>query len=90
MSKVKLNLAGFRQMRQSAAIQAELTRQAQAIASRANAAAVTKGARYTYAEAVASDIGSVALATTGYGSQTAVKAMIDQAKHDTLLKAVSG
>lgn len=90
MSKVTLNLSGFRQLRQSTAIQAELTRQAQAMASRANAAAITKGALYTHAPAIATDIGSVALATTGHGSQAAVKAMIDQAKHDTLLKAASG
>ena len=90
MGKVVLHYSGFRQVRQSAAMRVELTRQAQAMASRANAAAITEGARYTHAPAIATDIGSIALATTGHGSQAAVKAMIDQAKHDTLLKAVSG
>ena len=90
MGKVVLHYSGFRQLRQSQAIQNELTRQAQAMASRANAAAITKGAQYTHAPAIATDVGSVALATTGHGNQMAVKAMIDQAKHDTLLKAVSG
>ena len=32
--------------------------------------------------------GSVALATTGHGSEGNVKAMEDNAKHNTLLKAV--
>ena len=65
MAKVKLNLAGFRAVRQSAPIQQAIDQQATLIAK-----------------------GSVALATTGHGSEGNVKAMEDNAKHNTLLKAV--
>ena len=50
--------------------------------------AVTEGARYETLPAVDTPEGCVALVTTGHGSQTAVKAMIDTAAHNTLAKAV--
>ena len=97
MPKVKLNLAGFRQVRQSAGAMHVITEQAKRIADTANELAQTKNAHYDHAVAHATDHGavalattkgSVALATTGHGSEGNVKAMEDNAKHNTLLKAV--
>lgn len=85
-AKVKLNLDGFRQVRRAAA--PTVTAQAEAVAARANGMAVTKGARYEALPAVDTPEGCVALVTTGHGSQTAVKAMVDTAAHNTLSKAV--
>ncbi len=50
--------------------------------------AQVKGATYEAATHVSTPKGSVALATTGHGSEGNVKAMEDNAKHNTLLKAV--
>lgn len=86
MAKVTLNLEGFRQVRRAAA--PAVTAQAEAITSRANALAATKGAVYTALPAVETPEGCVALATTGRGSNAAVKAMVDNASHNTLAKAV--
>ena len=77
MAKVKLNLAGFRQVRQSAPIQQAIDQQATLIAARANSMAQVEGATYEAATHVSTPKGSVALATTGHN-----------AKHNTLLKAV--
>ena len=88
MAKVKLNLAGFRAVRQSAPIQQAIDRQATLIAARANGMAQVEGATYEAATHVSTPKGSVALATTGHGSEGNVKAMEDNAKHNTLLKAV--
>ena len=46
MAKVKLNLAGFRAVRQSAPIQQAIDRQATLIAARANGMAQVEGATY--------------------------------------------
>ncbi len=46
MAKVKLNLAGFRAVRQSAPIQQAIDRQAALIAARANGMAQVEGATY--------------------------------------------
>lgn len=84
MPKVKLNLAGFRQVRQSAGAMHIITQKAQQISETANELAQTKNARYDYAVAHTTDHGAVALATTkGSGA-----AAFDNAKHNTLLKAV--
>lgn len=88
MAKVKLNLAGFRAVRQSAPIQQTIDQQAALIAARANSMAQVEGATYEAATHVSTPKGSVALATTGHGSEGNVKAMEDNAKHNTLLKAV--
>ena len=56
--------------------------------SRANSMAVTKGARYEAVPAKDTEAGCVALATTGHGSEWAVKAIVDNAHHNTLLKAM--
>lgn len=88
MAKVKLNLAGFRAVRQSAPIQQTIDQQATLIAARANSMAQVEGATYEAATHVSTPKGSVALATTGYGSEGNVKAMADNAKHNTLLKSV--
>lgn len=88
MAKVKLNLAGFRAIRQSAPIQQTIDQQATLIAARANSMAQVKGATYEAATHASTPKGSVALATTGHGSEGNVNAMVDNAKHNTLLKAV--
>ena len=88
MAKVKLNLAGFRAIRQSAPIQQTIDQQAALIAARANSMAQVEGATYEAATHVSTPKGSVALATTGHGSEGNVKAMVDNAKHNTLLKSV--
>ena len=88
MAKVKLNLAGFRAIRQSAPIQQTIDQQATLIAARANSMAQVEGATYEAATNVSTPKGSVALATTGHGSEGNVNAMVDNAKHNTLLKAV--
>lgn len=88
MAKVKLNLAGFRAVRQSAPIQHAIDQQAALIAARANSMAQVEGATYEAATHVSTPKGSVALATTGHGSEGNVKAMEDNAEHNTLLKAV--
>lgn len=88
MAKVKLNLAGFRAVRQSAPIQQAIDQQATLIAASANSMAQVEGATYEAAPHVSTTKGSVALATTGHGSEGNVKAMEDNAKHNTLLKAV--
>lgn len=64
------------------------TNKATLIAARANSMAQVKGATYEAATHVSTPKGSVALATTGHGSEGNVKAMEDNAKHNTLLKAV--
>ena len=86
MAKVKLDYAGFREVRRSAA--PIVTELAEDIAARANSMAVTKGARYEAAPAKETEAGCVALVTTGHGSQPAVKAMVDSVHHNTLLKAM--
>lgn len=50
--------------------------------------AQVEGATYEAATHVSTPKGSVALATTGHGSEGNVKAMEDNAKHNTLLKSV--
>jgi len=86
MAKVKLDYAGFREVRRSAA--PIVTELAEDIAARANSMAVTKGARYEAVPARETEAGCVALVTTGHGSQPAVKAMVDSVHHNTLLKAM--
>ena len=88
MAKVKLNLAGFRAVRQSAPIQQTIDQQAALIAARANSMAQVEGATYEAATHVSTPKGSIALATTGHGSEGNVKAMVDNAKHKTMLKTV--
>ena len=75
MAKVKLNLAGFRAVRQSAPIQQAIDQQATLIAASANSMAQVEGATYEAAPHVSTTKGSVAAA-------------FDNAKHNTLLKAV--
>ncbi|NMM96289.1 hypothetical protein G1C98_1025 [Bifidobacterium sp. DSM 109960] len=86
MTKVKLNLEGFRQVRRAAA--PAVTAQAESIATRANGMVSTKGASYQALPAVSTPEGCVALATTGHGTAASVKAMVDNARHNTLAKAV--
>ncbi|MFQ9081687.1 MAG: hypothetical protein ACLR4V_04240 [Bifidobacterium bifidum] len=89
MPKVKLNLAGFRQVRQSAPIQQTIDRTGRAHRRHVPTAWHRSKARhYEAATHVSTTKGSVALATTGHGSEGNVKAMEDNAKHNTLLKSV--
>lgn len=88
MNRVKLNYAGFRKVRQSAGVMNALTAQARAMCDRANSMHVTEGAEYEYAAAQPTDRGSIALCSTGHGNRAHVKAMADNARNNTLLKAV--
>ena len=85
MGRVRLNYEGFRQVRRAAA--PIITAQAEAIAARANGMAATRGAVYTALPAVETPEGCVALATTSHGNAAAGKAIVDNAKHNTLVKA---
>lgn len=87
-NRVKLNNAGFQALRRDPGIVAEVNRQAEGIAARANSMAVEPGAVYRALPAQASPEGTIALATTSHYEEGSVEAMLDQAKHDTLLKAV--
>ena len=84
MAKVKLNLAGFRQIRQSAGAMHAITEQAKRIADTANELAQTKKRPLRPRRGPHHRPRSVALATTK-GSRAAA---YDNAKHNTLLKAV--
>ena len=86
MAKVKLDYAGFREVRRSAA--PIVTELAEDIAARANSMAVTKGARYEAAPAKGTEAGCVALATTGHGDKANGYAAYDNYAHNTLLKAM--
>lgn len=86
MAKVKLYAKGFREVRRSAA--PIVTEQAEAVAARANGMAATAGASYEALPAIETTAGCVALVTTGHGTREAVKTMVDNARHNTLLKAV--
>lgn len=88
MAKVKLNLNGFRQVRQHPAVMDEITRQAESITDRANRMSTVDGAEYEAAPATRTDRGSIALASTGNGTDAHGKAMVDNAKNNTLLKAL--
>lgn len=88
MAKVKLNLAGFRAVRQSAPIQQTIDQQAALIAAVPTAWHRSKARPTRPQPHVSTPKGSVALATTGHGSEGNVKAMEDNAKHNTLLKSV--
>lgn len=89
MPKVKLNLAGFRQVRQSPRMLSELNVEAERIADRANALATSEcshpeHARFKALNPILTKPGAVALVTTGGDPGC----MGHNAKHNTLLKAV--
>lgn len=88
MAKVKLNLNGFRQVRQHPAVMDEITRHAEAVTDRASRMSTVDGAEYEAVPATRTERGSIALASTGKGTDAHVKAMVDNAKNNTLLKAV--
>lgn len=89
MAKVKLNLAGFRQVRQSPRMLSELNAEAERTANRANALATSEcshpeHARFEALKPILTEAGAVALVTTGGDPGC----MAHNAKHNTLLKAV--
>lgn len=88
--KVKLSYAAFRRIRQSPEVMHMISEEARAMCDRANSMHVTKGAEYDYAVAQTTEHGSVALCTTGGYGTPHYRAKIDNAKHNTLLKAVTG
>lgn len=93
-TRVKLNYDGFTAIRQSAGAKQAITEQAQAIAARANNAAIVENAEYTFASAINTTKGSVALASTwsssGVKDRYSAAAAVDQALYKTLTKAVTG
>jgi hypothetical protein len=82
---VKLNLPAFTAYRRDAATQAAVASEAERLAERANALHVTEGAEYAATAARDSANGTTALVSTGN-----YEARIDQASHNTLLKALGG
>jgi len=82
-NRVKLNYAAFTAFRRDAKTQAAVAAEAEKLAARANALHVTDGAEYDATQARDSMKGTTALASTGN-----TKARLDQAAHNTLLKAL--
>ncbi|KFI50015.1 hypothetical protein [Bifidobacterium biavatii] len=83
-NRVKLNYKGFKAIRQSAPVMHKVTLAAKGVADRANMLKSSPRAQYGYAVAQTTSKGSIALASTK-GSAAAKR---DNAKHNTLLKAV--
>lgn len=84
MAKVTLINEGFREVRRSPGVMAELNKQAQAMASRANGIKTKAEAEYEADEAI----------PTGHGSVARVKAAnttaaVDNALYGTLNKAIA-
>lgn len=91
MGRVKLDLAGFRAFRQSAAVQAACTAEAKKIAAAANQRAAGECSHPEHAKfeaLVSTDTsrGSIALVTTGGDAGC----IAHNAKHNTLVKALGG
>lgn len=90
MSRVKLNMQGFTQFRRDAGTRAAVDQVADQVAARANSMASTtiKAGKpvYSVAPPINSAVGSIALVST-HGSTAA---RVDNAAHNTLLKAVGG
>ena len=90
MSRVKLNLPGFTEFRRDAGTRRAVEQTAEQVAARANSMASTtiKAGKpvYSVAPPINSAVGSIALVTT----RGNLAATIDNAAHNTLLKAVGG
>lgn len=90
MSRVKLNLPGFTEFRRDAGTRRVVEQAAEQVAARANSMASTtiKAGKpvYSVATPINSAVGSIALVTT----RGNLAATIDNAAHNTLLKAVGG
>lgn len=84
-NRVKLDYAAFKAFRQDAATQAAVQSEAEKLAARANDMHMTQGAEYSATTARDSAKGTTALVSTGN-----TEARIDQARHNTLLKALGG
>lgn len=83
--KVILHSAGFTAVRQSAGVMEIVEDEAAAMAADANLGALIKNAEYSSTDSMITSQGCIALATT----RGSYEACLDQALHDTLLKAVS-
>ncbi|HJE56588.1 MAG TPA: hypothetical protein K8W03_07460 [Bifidobacterium pseudolongum subsp. globosum] len=90
MSRVKLNLPGFTQFRRDPATRRAVEQVADDVAARANSMAsktIKVGVPvYSVATPISTQVGSIALVTT----RGNLAATIDNAAHNTLLKAVGG
>lgn len=90
MSRVKLNLQGFTQFRRDPGTRRAVEQVAEEVAGRANSMASTtiRAGKpvYSVASTIDSRVGSIALVTT----RNNLPACIDNAAHNTLLKAVGG
>lgn len=89
-SRVKLNLQGFTAFRRDAGTRRAVEQTAEQVAARANSMASTtiKAGKpvYSVATPISTQVGSIALVTT----RGNLAATIDNAAHNTLLKAVGG
>lgn len=88
MGKVTLRNSGFIAVRQSPGVMAELNKQAEAMRARANGLKTKPKADYQAVPAITTDHGSIALVSTGKGSETAGETAVDNAINNTLAKAV--
>lgn len=88
--KVKLDYRGFKAYRQSRQVKDILDDLATSKAKQATDMAAVKGAEYQAARATDTDRGSIALVSTGSESVASVKAMVDNQRNNTLLKAMGG
>ena len=84
-SRVKLDFAGFKALRQSPEARAAINAEAQAMAERANANRHINGAQYDPVPAIQTKQGSVALVHTSN-----VQAKVDQANYRTLERSLGG
>ena len=91
-SRVKLNYPGFTALRRSRGLSVSINAEAEGIAERANSIAAgecehPEHAGFAWRPAMDTDIGQVALATTGDGD---IGVIAHNAKHNTLAKALGG
>ncbi|MCH9276099.1 hypothetical protein JS533_007405 [Bifidobacterium amazonense] len=84
MTKVTLFNEGFREVRRSAGVMAELNKQAQAMASRANSIKTKAKAEYEADESIPTEHGSVARVKAANST-----AAVDNALFGTLNKAIT-
>lgn len=93
-STVKLNLNGFTRLRQSPEMTQAINTEARKLTDRANTIAAGEcsdpsHARFEYSPAQPTDIGQVALASTGH-DEDHYGTIRHNAKHNTLAKALGG
>lgn len=89
--KIVVNNKALREIYQQPGSKQAINEAAEDIANRANSIHQTLGANYVALPAQDSEVGSIALATTNIGNSTTVyKTRLDNARYNTLSKAIGG